>query len=60
MADEYSHDDEPNDDLSVEDWQLAEIRAGIADLDAGREVSHEEVSRWLRSWGTEDELDAPE
>lgn len=35
-----------------EEWQLGEIEAGIADLEAGQEVGHEEVARWLSSWGT--------
>jgi predicted transcriptional regulator len=44
---------EPDDRFAEsEDWQLAEIHAGIADLDAGLEVSHEEVAKWLKSWGT--------
>jgi RHH-type rel operon transcriptional repressor/antitoxin RelB len=32
------------------DWQLHETAAGLADLDAGKEVEHDKVSRWLRSW----------
>ena len=38
----------------VEDqqWQLAEIDAGLHDADAGRVVPHEEVDRWLKSWGS--------
>ena len=38
----------------VEDqqWQLAEIDAGLQDADAGRVVPHEEVDRWLKSWGS--------
>lgn len=34
----------------VEDWQRKEIEIGIADLDAGCEVPHEEVVRMLCSW----------
>ena len=33
---------------------------GIADLDAGRFVPHEEVAAWLATWGTPDEKPAPE
>ncbi len=36
-----------------------EIEVGIADLDAGRYVSHEEVAKWLGSWGTKGETKAP-
>jgi hypothetical protein len=35
------------------------IRAGIADLEAGKKVSNERVTDWLDSWGTENELPAP-
>ena len=45
--------------VEEEEWQLGEIQKGLDDLDAGRHVSHERVSRWLRSWGTDDELEAP-
>ena len=45
--------------VEVEEWQLEEIRAGIADLDRGGGIPHEAVSKWLRSWGTENELPAP-
>jgi predicted transcriptional regulator len=31
----------------------------LADLKAGRTVSHEKVKTWLRSWGKPDELPAP-
>ena len=39
---------------------LAHIRAGLADFDAGRSVSHERVMEWLDSWGTDHELPVPE
>ena len=35
-------------------------RKGIADLDAGRTVSHEAVSKWLKSWGTGKRLPRPQ
>ncbi|MGB0683084.1 MAG: hypothetical protein ACPGOV_10270 [Magnetovibrionaceae bacterium] len=38
--------------------QLA-IREGIADLDAGRTIAHEEMKAWLESWGSKAELDPP-
>lgn len=31
----------------------------IADIEAGRFVSHEAVVRWIESWGTENELPRP-
>ncbi len=31
----------------------------MADMDAGRFVTHEAVVRWLKSWGTDNELPPP-
>jgi len=45
--------------VEAEDWQLAEIKAGIKDMDSGKTVSHEKVSKWLRSWGKPNETKAP-
>jgi predicted transcriptional regulator len=45
--------------MDSEDWQLAEIEAGIEDLDNGRTVCHDEVVTWLRSWGEPTEGKAP-
>lgn len=42
-----------------QDWQLAEIEEGLKDADAGRVVAHEEVRRWLNSWGTDNEQAPP-
>jgi len=39
---------------------LAAVREGLADADAGRTVPHDEVRRWILSWGTESELPPPE
>lgn len=46
--------------IEAEEWQLGEIHAGLKDLKAGRAVSHERVSKWLRSWGKPGETSAPE
>ena len=40
-------------------WQLAEIESGLQDADAGRFVPHEEVERWLKSWGSKRKLRPP-
>ena len=42
-----------------EAWQLAEIQAGIQDLDEGRSIGHEEVRHWLQSWGKKNEAPGP-
>jgi RHH-type rel operon transcriptional repressor/antitoxin RelB len=45
--------------VDSEEWQLGEIHAGIAELESGQEVSHERVSKWLKSWGKPGETKAP-
>jgi RHH-type rel operon transcriptional repressor/antitoxin RelB len=45
--------------VEAEEWQLGEIRVGLADLEEGRAVSHERVSKWLKSWGKSSEGKAP-
>jgi predicted transcriptional regulator len=40
-------------------WEHRHIRAGLADLEAGKRVSNERVVEWLDSWGTESEMPAP-
>jgi predicted transcriptional regulator len=45
--------------VESEEWQLGEIQAGIAELEFGQEVSHEKVSKWLKSWGKNGETKAP-
>lgn len=37
--------------VKAEEWQLGELQAGVAELDAGKGVSHDKVSKWLGSWG---------
>ncbi len=45
--------------VDSEEWQLGEIRDGIAELDSGQTVSHEKVSKWLENWGKPGETKAP-
>jgi RHH-type rel operon transcriptional repressor/antitoxin RelB len=45
--------------VESEEWQVREIQTGIAELDSGQEVSHEKVSKWLKSWGKPGETKAP-
>ena len=45
--------------VASEEWQFSEIQAGMAELEAGQDVSHDDVSKWLKSWGTADETKAP-
>ena len=45
--------------VETEEWQIAETEAGIDDLEQGRTVSHDEVSSWLKTWGSGSERKAP-
>ena len=45
--------------VESEEWQLGELQTGVAELDSGQEVSHEKVSKWLKSWGKPSETKAP-
>lgn len=45
--------------VDSEEWQLGEVRAGMAELDREQEVSHKKVAKWLRSWGKPSETKAP-
>ena len=45
--------------VESEEWQLGELRDGIAELDSGQTVSHEKVSKWLKTWGKPGETKAP-
>jgi predicted transcriptional regulator len=45
--------------FAVDSWEHQHIRASLAELEAGEGVSNERVTEWLDSWGTENELPAP-
>jgi predicted transcriptional regulator len=45
--------------VESEEWQIEEVKAGIADIEAGYEISHDKVSKWLASWGKPGETKAP-
>ena len=46
------------DEIDV-DADMAADAEGLADLDAGRVISHEAMKAWLLSWGTAEELPPP-
>ena len=46
--------------VDEQEEQLARIDQGIRDADAGRVVPHEEVKRYLQSWGSNRKLPPPE
>jgi RHH-type transcriptional regulator, rel operon repressor / antitoxin RelB len=45
--------------VESEEWQLGEIHGGLVELDAGKAVSHDKVSDWLKTWGKKREKKAP-
>jgi len=48
--------------VEEEAWQVKAIREAMQKVKdrRARVASHEDVSRWLESWGTDDEREAPE
>ncbi len=51
-----------NDYLALQAWQIQAIQEGLEAADQPNAVfaTHDEVSTWLQSWGTQNEQDAPE
>mgnify|MGYP005847926567 CR=1 FL=1 len=51
--------------LAIETWLADEERnresivAGMREIQAGKSIPHEEVRRWLDSWGSDNELPPP-
>ena len=46
--------------VDLNEWQVTHIEKAIAEADAGGPfVAHEDVSAWVDSLGTEDELSPP-
>jgi predicted transcriptional regulator len=45
--------------VDIESCQIGEIETGLSELDSGQSVSHERVSKWLKSWGKPGEGKAP-
>jgi predicted transcriptional regulator len=47
--------------VNLNAWQVAHIKAALAEDEQGTSgVPHEEVMRWMESWGTDHELPRPE
>jgi predicted transcriptional regulator len=46
--------------LELQDWQEAQIRAGLEEARRGETVPHAEVVAWLRSLDTDEPLPMPE
>ena len=48
-----------NEYLDINEWQVVGIKKAIRSLDAGMGIQHEEVKKWVASWGTKKELPRP-
>jgi predicted transcriptional regulator len=46
--------------LSLNEWQIAAIKQGIKSANAGKLVSHKDVTTWVESWGTSNEKRVPQ
>jgi RHH-type transcriptional regulator, rel operon repressor / antitoxin RelB len=46
--------------LKTQEWQVAAIKKGLEDAEAGRVVAHEDVMAWINSWDTDHELPMPQ
>jgi predicted transcriptional regulator len=55
---DVSPDDETTGELTAE--ERAAIQEARADYAAGRYYTHDQIVRWLRTWGTDQETDGPE
>lgn len=60
-SDPSTWEDEPGlfDELDEEAEEQA-LREAEADVAAGRVISHEAMTRWFKSWGTDNVLPPPE
>ena len=52
-------DNHPGSEEGYEEWKLAEIEAGLAEIEAGKWISGEQVREWVQSLGTQHELPPP-
>lgn len=45
--------------IEANEWQMRAIEKAIKSADEGRFVDHEDVMKWVDSWGTVKELEPP-
>jgi len=45
--------------VELNEWQIAGIKQGLAELDAGQGIPDEKVGEWLDSLSTDDEVPPP-
>jgi RHH-type transcriptional regulator, rel operon repressor / antitoxin RelB len=45
--------------LATNEWQVAGIKAALTSVDHEGTIAHEDMERWINSWGTKSELPPP-
>ena len=45
--------------VAVQEWQVARIEQALQSMKEGKRIAHDEVVRWVESWGTDNELPIP-
>ena len=45
--------------LDANEWQVAGVREAMTSIDQGGGVAHDDVRRWVSSWGAADETAKP-
>jgi len=45
--------------LQLQEWQIAAVQEGIDSIEKRGTVPHGEVTAWIESWGTDNELPRP-
>jgi RHH-type rel operon transcriptional repressor/antitoxin RelB len=45
--------------LDINEWQVERTKQAIRSLDAGKSIQHDEVKRWIASWGGANERALP-
>lgn len=45
--------------LDVNEWQAEGVKKAITSLDRGARIGHQEVKKWVNSWGHKRERKAP-
>lgn len=45
--------------IEANEWQIRAIKKAVKSADKGYLVDHEEVVKWVESWGTTEELEPP-
>ncbi|MDN3513310.1 MAG: CopG family ribbon-helix-helix protein [Candidatus Brocadia sp.] len=48
-----------NEFIEANEWQIRAIEKAVKSADKGHFVDHEEVVKWVESWGTTEELEPP-